>query len=246
MTCEELAERIHDGDREKLMELWTQVEKFVGLMARKRLVLSNGMGGVEFEDLYNSGYIALVAAVDSYDPDTGRSFIGWFAFHLKTAFAEAGGYRSRKQARDPLHHAGSLDTPLGDDEGEANTLGDFIPDPDAVQAFQDVEDQLYLEQLHDALDRVLETLGADEEAAIRARYYQGRTLAQIGPRGPYMVSTAIRKLRRPQIRRELRQFVEERTPYFGNWGAHTLERTTEMIVLKREQFMGNGGLFADT
>ena len=40
----------------------------------------------------------------------------------------------------------------------SGTLGDFIPDPSAVQAFQDVEERLYLEQLHAALERAMGTL----------------------------------------------------------------------------------------
>ena len=102
MSNEELVALIQGGERDKLSELWTQVERFVAKKARHRMMASNGFGGVEFDDLYNSGYIALVAAVESFDA-AGGSFIGWLALHLKTAFAKAGGYRSRKQAQ--LHTA---------------------------------------------------------------------------------------------------------------------------------------------
>ena len=132
---------------------------------------------LEFDDLYNSGYIALVAATDSYGPEAGALFITWFAMHLKTAFAEAGGWRTRRQKQDPLNNSTSMDKPIGE-EDDGGTLGDFIPDPSAVQAFQDVEERLYLEQLHAALERAMGTLEADEEAFIRARYYQGRGIVQ--------------------------------------------------------------------
>lgn len=98
MSNEELVALIQAGERDRLSELWEQVERFVALQARQRILFSGGLGGVEVDDLYQSGYIALVAAVDSYDPATGRSFIGWLSLALKTAFAEAGGYRSRRQA----------------------------------------------------------------------------------------------------------------------------------------------------
>ncbi len=67
MTNEELVERVQAGERDTLSVLWTQVERFVAMQARRRLILSGGLGGVEFGDLYDSGYIALVAAVDTYD-----------------------------------------------------------------------------------------------------------------------------------------------------------------------------------
>ena len=242
MTNEELVALIQGGERDKLPELWAQVERFVAVQAHKRLVLSAGLGGVEFGDLYNAGYLALVAAVDSFDPDAGRSFVSWLALALKTAFAEAGGYRSRRQARDPLHHAGSLDAPIGGDDDGDSTLGEFQADPAAVWALDDVEHRLYLDQLHDALERALATLPEQQSATLRRRYYLGRTLDDIAAaEGVYKETVrqwqekGLRTLRRYRVRHKLNQFVEERTPYFGNWGAHTGERTTEMIVLKREE-----------
>lgn len=151
-------------ERDKLPELWNQVERFVAMQARRRVLLSDGLGGVEAEDLYQSGYIALVAAAESYNPETGRSFISWLALALKTAFAEAGGYRNRKQALDPLHRAGSLDAPISRDEDDG-TLADLQADPGAAQDFQDMEDRLYREQLHNALEKALAEL-PDNQAAL--------------------------------------------------------------------------------
>ena len=48
MNNEELVALIQGGEREKLPELWCQVERFVVQQAHRRLVLSDSMGGVEF------------------------------------------------------------------------------------------------------------------------------------------------------------------------------------------------------
>lgn len=95
MTNEELVALIQGGERDKLAVLWEQVERFVAQQACQWILFSGGLGGVEVDDLYQSGYIALVATMDSYDPTAGRSFIGWLSLALKTAFAESGGYRSK-------------------------------------------------------------------------------------------------------------------------------------------------------
>lgn len=241
MTNEELVALIQSGERDRLAELWAQVEKFVAMMARRRLVLSDGLGGVEFDDLYNAGYLALVAAVDSYNPEAGRAFIGWLSVALKTAFAEAGGYRSQKQARDPLHLVGSLDTSMGDDE-DGTALGEFQADPTAAQAFEDVEEAIYQEQLHAALDQVLAALPENQSTTIRRRFYDGQSLDEIAAREGVSKETirqwqgkAMRALCKE--RRRLLQFIECRTPYYRSWSAATLERTTEMIVLKREKLV---------
>lgn len=241
MTNEELVALIQAGERDKLPELWEQVECFVASRANRLLIAmgdSAATRGLEYNDLYNSGYIALVDAVDSYKPEAGAVFITWFAMRLKTVFAEVGGWRTRRQQRDPLHLAASLDKPIGE-EDDGGTVGDLIPDPSAVQAFQDVEEKLYQEQLHAALERALGTLEDDEEAVIRARYYQGRTLEEIGPQGPATAASALKKLRRPQARKELEQFIEQRTPYYLRVGVQTFQNTgesaVERIFFKREQ-----------
>lgn len=193
--------------------------------------------GLEYGDLYNSGYFALVDAVERYDPVQGMQFIGLFALRLKSAFAEAGGWRTSK--RDPLNSAKSMDARLKEDDEGSGAFGDFIPDPRAAQALQDVEEQQYQEQLHAALERALGTLEDDEEAVIRARYYQGRTFEEIGPQAPATAASALRKLRRPQARKELEQFIEQRTPYYLRMGVQTFQNTgesaVERIFFKREQ-----------
>lgn len=241
MTNEELVACIQNGERDRLSELWEQVERFVALQAHKRLVLSGGLGGVEFGDLYNAGYLALVAAADTYDPNAGRAFIGWLALSLKTAFAEAGGYRSRKQARDPLHRAGSMDAPVGDENDTA--IGELIADPGAAQDFQNAEDRLYLEQLHDALEKALDELPARQGDTLRRRFYQARSLEEIAAaEGVYRETVRqwqMKGLRALRRRQEPQRFVEERTPYYLRVGVDEFQRTgesaVERIVIRREQ-----------
>jgi len=107
-----------------------------------------------------------------------------------------------------------------------------------------VEEQQYQEQLHAALERALGALEADEEAVIRARYYQGRTLEETGPQARRLESRAFVKLRRPQVRRELEQFIEQRTPYYLRVGVQTFQNTgesaVERIFFKREQMREKG------
>lgn len=200
MSNEQLVSMIQGGERDKLVELWAQVERFVTQQANRRLVLSGGLGGVELEDLCNAGYLALVAAVDTYDPLAGMSFIGWLTFHLRTAFAEAGGYRSRKQARDPLHRAGSLDVPMGEEEDGA-TLGELVPDPGAEAAMADADRLEDLRRLHAALEAAIVTLPPDLQAAIRGRYYRGEVV------NANAHNKAMRMLRAPKCSQVLRAYL---------------------------------------
>ena len=191
MTNEELVALIQAGERDRLPELWDRVERFVASRANRLLIAMGdraAVHGLEYGDLYNSGYFALVDAVERYDPAKGMQFIGLFALCLKSAFAETGGWRTSK--RDPLNSAKSMDARLKEDDEGSGAFGDFIPDPRAAQALQNVEEQQYQEQLHAALERALGALEADEEAVIRARYYQGRTLEETGPQARRLESRA--------------------------------------------------------
>lgn len=164
MTNEELVALIQAGERDRLPELWDQVEKFVALRARKLLVALGDRASsyaLEFGDLYNSGYFALLDAVDTYDPEPGVSFIGRLALRLKTTFAKTGGWYGRSgkrsKAQDPLHMALSMDTPVkaGADDGDKAAFGNFIPDPRAAQALRDVDDSICRAQTRQAVQRAL-------------------------------------------------------------------------------------------
>lgn len=209
MSNEELVALIQKGERERLPELWEQVGTFVSKQAGKRARLLDGYGGVTAEDLYHSGYIALVDAADSYDPATGCAFTSWLMFFLMPIFAKTGGYYSSK--RDPLHRACSLDAPLKVEKGKPITLSNFLPDPCAAQNFQDVEDRIWVEQLRAALDAALVELPADQAEALRLRYYSGQTLKQAGENvGVHKMTISRREKRALQAlrkRQELRQFL---------------------------------------
>ena len=189
MTNEELVALIQVGERDRLPELWNQVERFVALRARKLLVALGDRASsyaLEFGDLYNSGYFALLDAVDTYDPKPGASFIGWLALRLKTTFAKTGGWYGRSgkrsKAQDPLNRATSMDAPVkaGADDGDKAAFGDFIPDPRAAQALQDVDEGIYRAQTRQAVQRALEQLPVEERLAVKAYYYEGRTQREAG------------------------------------------------------------------
>lgn len=242
MSNEELALRIQQGERNKLGELWGQVEKFVSMRAGKMARHLGGFGGVTEEDLYQAGFLALVEAVETYDPGAGASFLHWLALHLKTAFAQAAGYRSVK--RDALDFAADLDAPLP--EVDNLTLADAIEAPEAAQSFEEVERRVWLEDLRRALNHALKDLPEKQRETVTAHYYQGKTFREIAEE--YGVSLegarqyerkALSTLWRNRHKNRLADFVEDRTPYYLRVGASRFNTTgssaVEEIVLIRER-----------
>ena len=243
MTNEELAAEIQAG-RAGYGKLWEQVERFVRQQAAGYMGQYPGLcagAGVELDDLLQAGFIALRDAVKGFDPAAGMAFIGYLAFHLKRYFRETCGIRTSK--RDPLLQAARLDQPVGEEDGAA-TLGELTPDPGAEAERERVEDGVFRQQLHEAMEKALNTLEDEQEQVIRRRYYAGNTLAGIAadtgttPEGVrQMEGKALRALRRPSCVRMLRPFIEEmRSGYawmgtgwasFRDTGASSVERAAE-------------------
>lgn len=231
---EKLAVRIQGGERDLLPLLWDQVERFVRLQAIRRAP----SGAVDQEDLYQSGYLAMVAAVETFDPGRGMSFIGWMVPHLKTAFNEAMGTRSNRQRLDPIHKAVSLEMPLGEDGDD--TLGDMVADSE--NGFLEAENKLWREALRAELARALN--GLPEGDTLRRRYFQGQTLDSIAAtEGTSRENIrqrevqGLRKLRRPCYTRSLQEFL---TPYYLHVSVSRFNTTgtsaVEEIAMRREKY----------
>ena len=164
---EELVATIQGGDRDRLPELWTQVQRFAWQQAARAAHAYNpGL----LEDYQQSAFLAFTQAVGGFRSDAGMSFIGWFAFHLKSAFAAAGGFRRR----EPLNEALSLDTPVSD-EPEAPTIGELLPD-DTAEEFSEVAARA---ELYAELRRAVAALPPEERVVIIARFWHGRTFNEI-------------------------------------------------------------------
>lgn len=247
MTNEELAVRIKTGERDRLLELWEQVRDLIARNAVRRYNSAPGLGGVEVDDLIQAGFIAMVEAVESFDPGAGYKFTTWLNLPLKTAFAEAGGYRSEKQKMDPLHHCDSLDRPIGEDDGD--TLGYFQAAPD--DDLEAVERKIWLEQLRATLDRALEELPADWREILKRRYYRSHSQQAVAEALQVKKTIihgreekALRRLHHDRRRNHLDQFWVERaldlkTPWFLHVGPEAFVSTgtsaVEKIVLQRER-----------
>lgn len=195
MTNEELAVRIQNGEAELIPTLWSQVERFIRDRAWRKAKGLDGFGGVEVEDLYQSGFFALLDAVKAFEPQTGYTFITYLVRPLKTAFAEVAGYHTKTQKNDPIQNSLNLDAPIYDD-GDDTTMGDVLPDPSATKAYEYIEE----DQLRAAMSRVVNDLPAAQRNAIIARHYFGLALNQNGRKNEAL---AIQALRRPRIREEL-------------------------------------------
>jgi DNA-directed RNA polymerase sigma subunit (sigma70/sigma32) len=90
--------------------------------------------------------------------------------HERNVTGEDG--RQHKANADPVNHCTNLDLPLDVEDSGSTTMGEQQEDPAAAADLQAVEDDLFAEQLHDAIEEALAKLSDHEAAVIRRRYYQ--------------------------------------------------------------------------
>ena len=91
--------------------------------------------------------------------------------------ADTAGYRA-KQGRIE-NKADSLDRPLCNDE-DSQPMGDFVPDHTAAAAIENIEEQEYQEQLHEALEAALEAIPEKYSQVLQLRYFQNKSLSEAG------------------------------------------------------------------
>lgn len=246
MSNEELVQRIQSGEKELLPVLWDQIERFVAYKAIRQLRALGEQTAVEFDDLFNSGYIALLAAAERYDSDRGAKFTTYLALHLKSAFAHSLGVRSSRQQKDPLNNAISLDRPLNEDM-DLGTWHDIVADPN--DPYADLEQQMYLDHLRPELDKAMSSLKEIERETLIRRYYKGETLSAVSEAMGVnqeavrqREAKAIRHLRTTKLLERLGQYLECRTNYYFHVGVNTFNNTNtsavEALMLRRERLTG--------
>lgn len=170
-----------------------------------------GNGGATVEDLTQAGFIAVLRAVDSYDPTKAKFSTHLFQL-LRAELTAATGQHTKLSRLDPLQNALSLDAPLDVDEDA--TLADFIPDPAAEAEITAIDEQDRQVRLHAELEIALSSLADEEQRTIHARYYQGKTLDAIAvAEGVSKVTVsrreqnALRRLRHPSRSKRLKAYL---------------------------------------
>lgn len=177
MTNEELAQQIQQGERDLILQLWEQVQRYAHDRAYKWFRATNGRGGQTVQDLEQESFLALLEALEGWDEKAGP-FLPWYSLRLKAAFTAATAQRTQRDRKDPLQDCLSLDAPLTDQEGDPFTLEDTIPDQRAEDDLNTVEEW----DRQAAIRRVLDSLQAEQRRVILLRYYHDMTREQTAQR----------------------------------------------------------------
>jgi len=178
MTNEQLVTKIQAGETALMSTLWERVERLIKLLANKfynshkeRCISV----GVEFDDLFQQGYFALLVAVEAYDSSKGYKFSTYLNYNLKNAFNDIAKMRSAnwKAIKEPI----SLDVPIGYSKNDdSRLLSDLLPDIGAEAQIEKIIEQDYIEQLRNDLYKAMRNkLNKTQYHIIEQVYFNGLT-----------------------------------------------------------------------
>ena len=170
MTVNELAIAAKT-DKQHMEPLWLDVYKLICKWANPYRAQDGSSNRYEVDDLIQSAYPALLAAVDAYPPDCPYQFTTYLFHHCQNAFREVMGLRTRKRAPQTV----PLETPVAD----GLAIVDMIPDNSAVEAFAAAENGIYNAQLRQALNNAIQTLPSPQQGIINGIHFQGRTRTEL-------------------------------------------------------------------
>ncbi len=232
---QEYITRIQAGEQDLIPELWELLLPLTHKMINRYLFKEQGTRLYEEGDLLSCAYIALCAALDSYDSSKG-AFSTYYYLWIQNTTADIRGTRKR---HDVNRTAVSLNTPLNEDSEDE--LLDLQTDEAATDQIDSAERRVYLEQLRRELEKCNAYLTEQERRVIRERYYNRKTLEETGAdmeisreRVHSIETSAMRKYRQPHRGVNLRQFYDYGKAYrgtslqaFRRFGTSSVERFAE-------------------
>lgn len=180
-TNEELALLIKQGHKEYITELWTSCHKLLYMLTDKFYYLHQdtlAACGFTQEDLHQDCFFILLKMIEAYNPNKPIKFISYANLHLSNYFQRDVLHydRETKKVKSVLNISSSIDKPIGSGEDEELTVGSLIKDDTAELAFENVEKDIYRTELHNALERGIQTLSEPQRIVIRERFYNSSTL----------------------------------------------------------------------
>lgn len=221
---DEIVMAIKNGNNDLMEMLWLQLEKLIIWYAKKYYASWSACGavpgGVEIKDLVQCGYFGLLETIQHYQPEQGASFTTFLLWYLKKAFQECIG-RTKRRWNDPLNHCLSLDAPINDDDD--TTYLDFVDETfsNGKDDFVHVEDRIFTEQLHVALEDALNRLPANQAETLRGEFFKGLTqeeiAAEIGCSAKYvhqLKRQALNGIRYSSSRTNLERFIDFQTDFY--------------------------------
>ena len=181
------------------MQLCIRVKRFVNMKALESSRFSYKCQSVDYDDLMQEGFLAMLDTVKYFDVSKPYTFISCLAYKLLNRFQDATGWLRGPGRHDPTKvSVASLDAPAGEDDD--TTLGDFVEDENAEKPEETTESRL----LRKAIMEAVETLPPEQQEVIIRHFFYDVPLDALDKK---QYEKALKALRKPAVSMKLKGFL---------------------------------------
>ena len=171
MTDEELVVLCKYGNNEYYVVLWEQVLRFVHYKIHQFLRGKKEINSMTHDDLLQESYFGFIEAINSFNSADGtfKALLSKILHNkiINAAFNYPGASGAKMSVVKPLNNALSLDVPLTDDV-DSSAWVDTVPDD--IDCIEEFLHELWIAELHAALEKALSHIDQDQAAALWRRY----------------------------------------------------------------------------
>ena len=266
---DDLVTNILSGDDSLIYELWRELDNLCGWYCRKLLRQLPEAFKLEFEDLYNCGFIALCDALQHYSLEKKSKFSQYYLLYLtgviyqENRLSVGGHYKDGRRRFDPIITGGtiSLDAPTDEGQETPEPLYNFLSNEHiqnpATDSMEQVIEHIYCQQLHDILEELMAILPDQQQFVIRQKYYYGQDCARIAEKLGIKRSQvyafedkALLQLRNEGLKIGLQKLLNDEISYYSGTGVSQFQQSgfssTERIALKRMDLESRFGKFVSS
>lgn len=225
MTNEELAQLIKQGNKRYYATLWEQTSRLIHKLIYKHASKRKLPNDIDFDDILQCGYFAMVNAVTAYSPEKDLKFNTYLEFQVMNAIQLTIDRGQRKGMNTPRLQEYSYNRTVSNSEGEEVEIIDLMPDKQSPRIYEGAE----LTDLQERVWQAVAELPEKLREIITRYYFNGENLPTQAERMGVSVQTVTQRkrqaLRLLQRNRALKQL-------FNDYDRHYHSRYNDLQTLQ--------------
>ena len=209
MTNEELAQLIKQGNKRYYATLWEQTSRLIHKLIYKHASKRKLPNDIDFDDILQCGYFAMVNAVTAYSPEKDLKFNSYLEFQVMNAIQLTIDRGQRKGMNTPRLQEYSYNRTVSNSDGEEVEIIDLMPDKQSPKIYEGAE----LTDLQERVWQAVAELPEKLREIITGYYFNGENLPTQAERLGVSVQTVTQRknqaLRLLQRNRALKQLYND-------------------------------------
>lgn len=214
MTNENLVQLIKQGNKQYYATLWEQTSRLIYKLIYKHAGKRKLPNDIDFDDILQCGYFAMVNAVKAYNAEKDLKFNTYLEFQVMNAIQLTIDRGQRKGINTPRLQEYSYNRTVSNSEGEEVEIIDLMPDKQSPKIYEGAE----LTDLQERVWQAVAELPNKLQDIITRYYFKGENLPTLAEKLDISVETVRQRkrqgLRLLQQNRALKQLYNDYNKHY--------------------------------